>query len=341
MRRPLIAVVALCSATGALRVGPRSLAHGAVRRAAAAVSVATDTGFGSAMPDDLNLLETLLYDAVQREDYAAAAELRDRIGWLSGARGGDTDWRELGLPEWLSDWLGRLGYSWGTRVQVQALRGLTEISGGQTRHRDAAIVAPTGSGKTLAYLLPLLRRFSEDLLQEAPAAPGHERVASPLSPPPVQEDLSRHLATAIDGGRTDRTATPDAMPRPVAMIVVPSRELGVQAPRASRAATGVAAPSARRSGASTVLKLGPLLANHSPTSPASPSGARHTTRPGRALDMPWTCPCRCRCSRTGCLAARRATRPCSPSRPRAATSRATLRTCSPTPARAESRLPIR
>lgn len=182
MWRPLI--VALCSATGALRVGPRSLAHGAVRRAAAAVSVATDTGFGSApMPDDLNLLETLLYDAVQREDYAAAAELRDRIGWLSGARGGDTDWRELGLPEWLSDWLGRLGYGWGTRVQVQALRGLTEISGGQTRHRDAAIVAPTGSGKTLAYLLPLLRRFSEDLLQEAPAAPGHERVASPLSPP--------------------------------------------------------------------------------------------------------------------------------------------------------------
>ena len=234
MWRPLI--VALCSATGALRVGPRSLAHGAVRRAAAAVSVATDTGFGSApMPDDLNLLETLLYDAVQREDYAAAAELRDRIGWLSGARGGDTDWRELGLPEWLSDWLGRLGYSWGTRVQVQALRGLTEISGGQTRHRDAAIVAPTGSGKTLAYLLPLLRRFSEDLLQEAPRrawprASGESTLSSLL-----QEDLSRHLATAIDGGRTDRTATPDAMPRPVAMIVVPSRELGVQAPRASRA----------------------------------------------------------------------------------------------------------
>lgn len=157
---------------------------------------------------DLNLLQTLLYDAIRREDYATASVMRDRIADAIGETvGGDVDWRNLEVPEWLADWLQRLGFDMATRVQMQALQHLAERDGATTRHRDGAIVAPTGSGKTFAYLLPLLKRISDDLLQE---------------------DLSRHLATALTGGRADRMRLDDAMPRPVLMVVVPTRELGVQ-----------------------------------------------------------------------------------------------------------------
>ena len=156
---------------------------------------------------DLNLLQTLMYDAVRQEDYDAASELRDRIAVLTGSKGSLIDWRSLELPEWLVDWLGRLGFAMATRVQMQTLRSIAQRDGAVVRQHDAAIVSPTGSGKTLAYLLPLLRRFSEDFLEE---------------------DLARQLASARESGFFERTRAPDAMPRPVFMIVVPSRELGVQ-----------------------------------------------------------------------------------------------------------------
>jgi len=137
-----------------MRLGPRA------GRPVASASEKLDSNAA-----DLNLLQTLLYDAVRDEEYGPASELRDRIAELTGAEGGDADWGDLDLPEWLSDWLGRLNFGMATRVQIQALRGLSERDGAMTRHRDAAIVAPTGSGKTLAYLLPMLKRFSADLLQ--------------------------------------------------------------------------------------------------------------------------------------------------------------------------------
>jgi len=153
---------------------------------------------------DLNLLQTRLYDAVNSENYAAASAMRDRIAELTGTQGGDVDWNRLDLPEWLADWLSRMHFGMATRVQMQALRSLSERNGALWLHRDAVIVSPTGSGKTLAYLLPMLRRFSADLLQE---------------------DLTRYLTSS---GLVDRTSKPEEVPRPVLMVVVPSRELGVQ-----------------------------------------------------------------------------------------------------------------
>jgi hypothetical protein len=154
---------------------------------------------------DLNLLQTRLYDAVNSENFAAASAMRDRIAELTGTQGGDVDWHMLDLPDWLADWLNRLHFGMATRVQMQALRSLSERDGVLSVHRDAVIVSPTGSGKTLAYLLPMLRRFSDDLLQE---------------------DLTRYLTSSGLVGRTSRP--PDEVPRPVLMVVVPSRELGVQ-----------------------------------------------------------------------------------------------------------------
>jgi hypothetical protein len=68
--------------------------------------------------DDLNVLQTALRAAVEREDYAAAAALRDRIDLLSPDGEGLEGWRELGLPEWLADRVERCGFNFPTSVQV-------------------------------------------------------------------------------------------------------------------------------------------------------------------------------------------------------------------------------
>jgi len=68
--------------------------------------------------EDLNVLQTELRAAVQREDYTAAAALRDRIDALSPDGCTREDWRDLGLPEWLADRAERCGYSFPTSVQV-------------------------------------------------------------------------------------------------------------------------------------------------------------------------------------------------------------------------------
>jgi len=155
---------------------------------------------------DLNLLTTRLNAAVAAEDYATAAELRDLIQKVTGA-GTAGDWRALGLADWLCDWLSKLGYALPTPIQRTALQ---QLSHGE----DAAIVAATGSGKTLAYLLPLISQLSEELLQE---------------------DLSSYLASFLEGGKrrivsprgTD-DRLPTSVPTPALLLVVPTRELGVQ-----------------------------------------------------------------------------------------------------------------
>ena len=168
---------------------------------------------------DLNYLQTRLHLALEQEDYAAAAAMRDQIQAAAGAAG-STSWGSLGLPDWLADRLTRLDYPLPTRVQMHALTALE-------RGDDAAVCAPTGSGKTLAYLLPVLAQLSDDLLSE---------------------DLSGYLASFLDGGRRkgsekglarrkavagsveDGSSSLEAMsvPTPAVLIVVPTRELGVQ-----------------------------------------------------------------------------------------------------------------
>ena len=157
--------------------------------------------------DDLNWLQTKLNKAVCDEDYEAAAQLRDRIEGAAGVAG-ICDWAALGVPTWMDDWLQRLGFAMPTRVQLQALRALP--SG-----EDAAICADTGSGKTLAYLVPIIASLSEDLMQE---------------------DLSLFLSAALRGGQSVQWAREQAkadqseaeMQTPSLLIVVPTRELGVQ-----------------------------------------------------------------------------------------------------------------
>ena len=130
----------------------------------------------------------------------------------------EAPWPDLGVPDWLSDRLERLNFPLPTRVQLHALRAAESGD-------DTAVCAPTGSGKTLSYLLPLLSALSDDLLSE---------------------DLSNYLAGFLDGGRRpaakgrerrkaavaanadDGSVADTAVPTPAALVIVPTRELGVQ-----------------------------------------------------------------------------------------------------------------
>ena len=91
------------------------------------------------------------------------------------------------MPEWLADRLARLRAP--TLVQTNALRAI--LSGD-----DAAVVAATGSGKTLGYLVPLLSRLSEDLL---------ERISRDTSPT-FSRAAARVRRSRLQGGRTSPTS---------------------------------------------------------------------------------------------------------------------------------------
>ena len=182
-----------------------------------------DGGDDAEMMNDLNWIQTRLHVALDAEDYVEAAALRDRIRRITGAGAGvEAAWSTLGVPDWLADRLDRLNFPLPTRVQLHSLRAMET-------GEDAAVCAPTGSGKTLSYLVPLLVQLSDDLLSE---------------------DLSDFLAGFLDGGRSAarrakgqrrRRAATDgeeaksggalndlSVPTPAVMIVVPTRELGVQ-----------------------------------------------------------------------------------------------------------------
>jgi len=135
---------------------------------------------------DLNTLQTALRNAVQTEDYALAAKIRDRVASFGGGSG-RKDWYELGLPFWLADRAERLGYMYPTAVQAAAVAELL-------RGSDVLIQAQTGSGKTLAFLLPCLAQLSPSLFSV-------EILRSQMGPTSLQ---------------------------PLALFLVPTRELGAQ-----------------------------------------------------------------------------------------------------------------
>ena len=168
---------------------------------------------------DLNTLQTELYAALEEEDYAAAAHLRDRIELVTGA-GGAGDWSALGVPEWLSDRLHRLDFTMPTRVQLQALRAIA-------LGEDAAICAVTGSGKSLAYLVPALTQLSDDLMQEDLS----QFLTASLEGKPMLNRAKDALLRARwlrDRGAYNGKDDDEPLQTPALMVVVPTRELGVQ-----------------------------------------------------------------------------------------------------------------
>lgn len=101
---------------------------------------------------DLNALESQLRRALAKEDYAAAAALRDSIAAASGVTSPQGSWEALGVPTWLADRASQLGFAIPTAIQRAAVPAV--LSG-----RDVLLTSRPGSGKSLAFLLPALARL--------------------------------------------------------------------------------------------------------------------------------------------------------------------------------------
>lgn len=116
---------------------------------------------------DLNALESQLRRALAKEDYAAAAALRDTIAAASGVAGSQGSWEALGVPAWLADRASQLGFAIPTAIQRAAVPAV--LSG-----RDVLLTSRPGSGKSLAFLLPALARLfplEESDLEESDLEP--------------------------------------------------------------------------------------------------------------------------------------------------------------------------
>ena len=153
---------------------------------------------------DFNALQTRLIRAIEAEDYAEAAKARDALREASESERADNEtssspllpaWRDLplGTDERFKtpEWLAQRAEQLGYLYPTDIQRKAYKalsIAG-----KDAVVVAQTGSGKTLAFLMPLLSRL----------------------------DYSR-----VEGN--DLSSSPSLALPPQLIVVVPTRDLGVQ-----------------------------------------------------------------------------------------------------------------
>jgi len=218
----------------------------------------------------LNELQTLLRDAVQREDYIEAGSLSDELFnrlFSDDMPKNDEEkrlkrrrmsWRGLGAAPWLVDRLDSLNYTFPTTIQINVMESVNKILNSTDdmmestsleeridfNHKDMGIVVSgsTGSGKTLSYLVPLLSTLSDSLFARQRIRVGAEEnvgdttgdllervsvVTSPVvrtnSRKPVRGGAIATGAALATLGKSGKDVK-----SPLALVVVPTRELGVQ-----------------------------------------------------------------------------------------------------------------
>eukprot|EP00531_Pseudo-nitzschia_arenysensis_P009491 CAMPEP_0116131184 /NCGR_PEP_ID=MMETSP0329-20121206/8871_1 /TAXON_ID=697910 /ORGANISM="Pseudo-nitzschia arenysensis, Strain B593" /LENGTH=763 /DNA_ID=CAMNT_0003625599 /DNA_START=137 /DNA_END=2428 /DNA_ORIENTATION=- len=229
----------------------------------------------------LNELQTLLREAVVKEEFLDAAsfsdELFDRLyGNEDGvamspeekkAKRRRMSWRGQGAAPWLVDRLDALNYTLPTTIQINAMEAVNQILSEKSDDmedeyeesmeerikatgKDMGIVVSgsTGSGKTLAFLVPLLSTLSDSLFARQRIRIGAEESVgdfsgdlveriSVVTSPVVQSNAKRPLRAgtiAIGAsnpnptlGKSGAKAVKDVK-SPLALVVVPTRELGIQ-----------------------------------------------------------------------------------------------------------------
>jgi hypothetical protein len=167
-------------------------------------------------------------------------------------------WRGLGAAPWLVDRLDALNYTFPTTIQINSMEAvnailnttedmventsLEERIGVNNKDMGIVISGSTGSGKTLAYAVPLLSTLSDSLFTRQRLRVGAEenvgdktddlleRVAVVTSPVvrtnsrrPVRQGAIATGAALSSLGKSGRDVK-----SPLALVVVPTRELGVQ-----------------------------------------------------------------------------------------------------------------
>jgi superfamily II DNA/RNA helicase len=171
-------------------------------------------------------------------------------------------WRGLGTAPWLEDRLSALNYKFPTTIQINAFESVNSMLGaldenknketleelmerqGQGNNMGVVISGSTGSGKTLAYLVPMLSTLSESLFTRQ-----RIRVKSEEDIGDAADDLMARVAIQTSptvrghgrnqvGGKSGTIATGASLSsmgksgtdvkNALSLIVVPTRELGVQ-----------------------------------------------------------------------------------------------------------------
>jgi superfamily II DNA/RNA helicase len=172
-------------------------------------------------------------------------------------------WRGLGAAPWLVERLDALNYSFPTTIQINTMESVNRIlnstdemvaatsleerldgsTGESQKDLGVVVSGSTGSGKTLAYLVPLLSTLSDSLFSRQRIRVGAEESVgdfsgdlleriSVVTSPVVQTTSKKPLRTggAIATGAAISTLGKSGkdVKSPLALIVVPTRELGIQ-----------------------------------------------------------------------------------------------------------------
>jgi superfamily II DNA/RNA helicase len=170
-------------------------------------------------------------------------------------------WRGLGAAPWLVDRLDSLNYTFPTTIQINAMEAVHKIlnttqedgddsySGGsdltKNNEHDMGIVisGTTGSGKTLGFLVPLLSTLSDSLFVRQRIRVGAEenvgdttgnlldRIAVVTSPglnSNTRRPINKGSAIATGASLSTLGKSGSDVKSPLALIVVPTRELGIQ-----------------------------------------------------------------------------------------------------------------
>ena len=169
-------------------------------------------------------------------------------------------WRGLGAAPWLVDRLDSLNYTFPTTIQISTMNAVNKILNAtdeaiesttleeridQSNQKDMGIVVSgtTGSGKTLAFLVPLLSTLSDSLFARQRIRVGAEEnvgdttgdllervavVTSPVVRSNTRRPIRKGSTIATGASLSTLGKSGKDVKSPLALIVVPTRELGVQ-----------------------------------------------------------------------------------------------------------------
>lgn len=176
-------------------------------------------------------------------------------------------WKGLGAAPWLVDRLDALNYTFPTTIQINAMQSVNAIlnvndneeeeeipsleeriqSCGNGNDMGIVISGTTGAGKTLAYLVPLLSTLSDSFFVRQRVRVGAEErvvgdttddllnrvalVTSPQIRSNARKQIFRKngpIATGAAISTLGNSGGDGDVKDPLALIVVPTRELGIQ-----------------------------------------------------------------------------------------------------------------
>jgi superfamily II DNA/RNA helicase len=169
-------------------------------------------------------------------------------------------WRGLGAAPWLVERLDSLNYTFPTTIQMQTLQAVNSILNAtddalaelsleerltrfMTPEENMGIVVSgsTGSGKTISFLVPLLSTLSDSLFARQRIRVGAEEdvgsgdllerisvVTSPVIRSKSRQNIRGSSVIATGASLATLGQSGKDVKSPLALIVVPTRELGIQ-----------------------------------------------------------------------------------------------------------------